>query len=168
MAYLGLDKTDLLIIRHLQEDGRRSLAAIGRDVGLSEPGVRKRVRRLLSRKVIRVVAVSDPLELGFMTAEVLVRVRGRSVFDVADDLRALAEVDYLAFCAGAADLIVGLVCRDREHLMRTLAEAVKGRPGVESADVYVLLRVAKEAYDWWGNAEYDGRLPKKVQKIPKE
>jgi len=152
MAGLGLDKTDLHIIRLLQEDGRRSLAALGREVGLSEPGVRKRVRRLIERRIIRVVAVSNPLELGFVTAEVLVTVRGRSVFDVAAEFESLPEVDYVAFCAGSADLIVGLVCRDRRHLLRTLSDKVKARPGVQAAEVYVILGITKEAYDWWASA----------------
>lgn len=152
MSDLGLDRTDLRIIRLLQEDGRRSFASIGREVGLSEPGVRKRVRRLLERRIIRIVAVSNPLELGFVTAELLVRVQGRSVRAVAAELESVPEVDYVAFSAGSADLIVGLVCRNRDHLLETLDQEVRGRRGVAEVDVNVLLGITKEAYDWWAGA----------------
>ena len=60
-----LDEVNKLIIEQLQQDGRRSYAAIGKEVGLSEAAVRQRVQRLVDSGVMQVVAVTDPLELGF-------------------------------------------------------------------------------------------------------
>ena len=58
-----LDDVSKAIIEQLQQDGRRSYAAIGKVVGLSEAAVRQRVQRLLDAGVMQVVAVTDPLEL---------------------------------------------------------------------------------------------------------
>ena len=60
-----LDEMSKQIIEHLQEDGRQSYATIGRAVGLSEAAVRQRVQRLLDAEVMQIVAVTDPLQVGF-------------------------------------------------------------------------------------------------------
>ena len=60
-----LDEVSKAIIEQLQEDGRRPYAAIGKAVGLSEAAVRQRVQRLLDAGVMQIVAVTDPLQVGF-------------------------------------------------------------------------------------------------------
>src|SRR3984957_5711901 len=64
-AVTALDHLSKQIIEQLQEDGRRSYAAIGKAVGLSEAAVRQRVQRLQDTGVMQIVAVTDPLTLGF-------------------------------------------------------------------------------------------------------
>ncbi len=59
------DDVSKQIIEQLQQDGRRSYAAIGKAVGLSEAAVRQRVQRLQDGGVMQIVAVTDPLTLGF-------------------------------------------------------------------------------------------------------
>jgi len=58
-----LDEISKQIIEQLQQDGRRSYAAVGKAVGLSEAAVRQRVQRLLDGGVMQIVAVTDPLTL---------------------------------------------------------------------------------------------------------
>ena len=60
-----IDDVSKLIIEQLQQDGRRSYAAIGKAVGLSEAAVRQRVQRLIGDGVMQIVAVTDPMTLGF-------------------------------------------------------------------------------------------------------
>src|SRR6202035_2691185 len=60
-----LDEISKQIIEQLQADGRRSYAAIGKAVGLSEAAVRQRVQRLLELGVMEIVAVTDPMSVGF-------------------------------------------------------------------------------------------------------
>ena len=60
-----LDDVSKGIIEQLQKDGRMPYAAIGKAVGLSEAAVRQRVQRLLDSGVMQIVAVTDPLQLGF-------------------------------------------------------------------------------------------------------
>ena len=87
---MHLDDVSKAIIEQLQQDGRRSYAAIGKVVGLSEAAVRQRVQRLIDGGVMQVVAVTDPLELGFARqAMVGVRVQGplEPVADALDRAR---------------------------------------------------------------------------------
>jgi len=88
-----LDDVGKAIVEQLQDDGRRSYATIARAVGLSEAAVRQRVTRLQEAGVIQIVAVTDPLQLGFRRqAMVGVRVDG-DVVVVADALADMPEVD---------------------------------------------------------------------------
>ena len=84
MRRQSLDTTDIAIIGHLQEDGRRAYTTIAKDLGISEASVRQRVARLLRTNVIQIVAVSSPLDLGLIWGQVQLRVAG-------DRLEAVAE-----------------------------------------------------------------------------
>ena len=132
-----LDDVSKAIIEQLQQDGRRSYAAIGKVVGLSEAAVRQRVQRLLDAGVMQVVAVTDPLELGFARQAMIgIRVNG-PLEPVADALAELAEVDYVVVTAGSYDLLVEAVCESDEHLLELISEKIRNiRCGLDR-DVHV-------------------------------
>src|SRR5437763_11926553 len=67
------------IIEQLQQDGRRSYAAIGKAVGLSEAAVRQRVQRLLDSGVMQIVGVTDPLMLGF-SRQAMIAISARAIW----------------------------------------------------------------------------------------
>ena len=72
-----LDDVSKAIIEQLQQDGRRPYAAIGKAVGLSEAAVRQRVQRLHESGVMQIVAVTDPMQVGFARAAMIgIRVDG--------------------------------------------------------------------------------------------
>src|SRR5881227_4405756 len=99
-----LDDVNKAIVEQLQADGRRSYAAIAQAVGLSEAAVRQRVQRLLDAGVMQIVAVTDPVQVGFSRqAMVGLRVDG-DVTQVADQVAQLREVDYVVVSAGSFDL----------------------------------------------------------------
>src|SRR5918998_1356525 len=103
---ITLDDVSKAIIEQLQQDGRRSYAAIGKVVGLSEAAVRQRVQRLTESGVMQVVAVTHPMELGFARqAMVGIRVTG-PIEKIADAIAELDEVDYVVVTAGTYDLLV--------------------------------------------------------------
>jgi len=144
----GLDDITKQIIEQLQEDGRRSYAAIARAVGLSEAATRQRVQKLLEEGVIQITAVTDADAVGFhRMALVGITVDG-DVRQVADKLAGIPEADYVVICAGQFDLLVELICEDDEHLLRTVGESVRTIPGVRGSEMFVYLKVAKENYQW--------------------
>ncbi len=148
MRRQALDQTDVAIIGHLQADGRRAFTAIAKDLGISEASVRQRVSRLLQSNVIQIVAVSSPLDLGLMWAQVQLRVRGDRVEEVAGAVAALPQVDFVSVCAGDVDIIAGVVAHDREELYDVLVNDIRGIPGIEQADMVLHLRVLKDTYEW--------------------
>lgn len=143
-----LDRKSKLIIEQLQEDGRRSYAAIARAVGLSEAATRQRVQRLIEEGVIQVVAVPDAGAIGFHRMALLgIRVDG-DIRSVADKVASLDEAEYVVITAGQFDLLVELVCEDDEHLLRTIDGSVRTIPGVRSAEAFIYMKVLKESYQW--------------------
>ncbi len=113
----ALDEVSKAIIEQLQADGRRSYAAIGKVVGLSEAAVRQRVQRLTDSGVMQVVAVTDPLQLGFARqAMVGVKVTG-PLEPVADELALLPQVDYVVITAGPYDILIEVVCESDSDLL---------------------------------------------------
>ncbi len=143
-----LDDVSMQIIRELQRDGRRPYTSIARAVGLSEAAVRQRVQRLLDAGVMQIVAVTDPLRVGFHRAAMVgIRVDG-DVREVATALAASDEIDYVVICSGTYDLLVELTARDDEHLLEVINTQVRSIPGVRSTETFVYLRLEKQTYSW--------------------
>ncbi len=144
----ALDGVSKRIIEQLQEDGRQAFATIGRTVGLSEAAVRQRVQKLIDGDVMQIVAVTDPLQVGFTRqAMVGVRVAG-DVATVAEALCAMSEVSYVVTTAGSFDLLVEVVCEDDEHLLELLMGRVRALPGVTTTETFVYLKLNKQHYNW--------------------
>jgi len=145
---LPLDDVSKAIIEQLQQDGRRSYASIGKVVGLSEAAVRQRVQRLTDSGIMQIVAVTDPLELGFARqAMVGVRVRG-PLEEAADKIAELEEVDYVVVTAGSFDLLVEAVCTSDEHLLELISSKIRMIEGVESTESFMYLQLRKQTYSW--------------------
>ena len=143
-----LDETSKRIIEQLQEDGRRPYAAIGKAVGLSEAAVRQRVQRLLDSGVMQIVAVTDPLQVGF-TRQAMIGLRVEGDLNiVADRLAEFAEVDYVVVTAGSFDLLVEVVCEDDDHLLDLLSQRIRALPGVRGTETFVYLKLRKQLYNW--------------------
>jgi Lrp/AsnC family transcriptional regulator for asnA, asnC and gidA len=143
-----LDKLDIAIIGHLQVDGRRAYTTIAKDLGISEASVRQRVTRLLRTRVIQIVAVSSPLDLGLLWAQVHLRVEGKRLEAVAEEVAELPQVDYVSICAGSVDIIVGIVAHDREELMDVLVDHIRTIPGIVQAEFLLNLKILKDNYEW--------------------
>jgi Lrp/AsnC family transcriptional regulator, regulator for asnA, asnC and gidA len=143
-----LDDVSKAIIEQLQQDGRRPYAAIGKVVGLSEAAVRQRVQRLIETGVMQVVAVTDPLQLGFARQAMIgIRVRG-SLEAVADALVELEEVNYVVVTAGTFDLLTEAVCESDEALLELISTSIRSIEGVESTETFMYLQLRKQTYSW--------------------
>ncbi|HSL26197.1 MAG TPA: Lrp/AsnC family transcriptional regulator [Acidimicrobiia bacterium] len=144
---LDLDEIDKAIIRHLQADGRMSYTDLGPAVGLSPAAARQRVLALLEAGAMQIVAVTDPIKLGFdIQAMVGCRVQG-DLETVAAEVARLPEVSYLVITAGRFDLLAEIVAEDHEHLLRVLS-GIRSMPGLEVSETFTYLRLAKQSYDW--------------------
>ena len=79
----------------LKHDGRMPYMRLAESVGLSEAAVRQRVQRLIETNVMQIVAVTDPLRLGFRRQAMIgIRTEG-DITAVASALSAISEVDYV-------------------------------------------------------------------------
>jgi Lrp/AsnC family transcriptional regulator for asnA, asnC and gidA len=144
----SLDATSRAIIGQLQEDGRRSYAAIGKKVGLSEAATRQRVQKLVDSGVLQIVAVTDPRQVGFDRQAMIAISASGDVHKLAEGLSAIPEVEYIAITAGSFDLLVEVVAHDDDHLLRVVNEQIRALDGVISTESFVYLKLVKQTYNW--------------------
>jgi Lrp/AsnC family transcriptional regulator for asnA, asnC and gidA len=145
---VALDEVSKAIIGQLQEDGRRPYATIGKAVGLSEAAVRQRVNRLQETGVIQIVAVTDPMQVGFSrSAMVGIQVDG-DMESIADTIAALPEVDYLVITAGSFDILAEIVCEDDDALLQIINRRIRALPGVRRTETFMYLTLRKQIYTW--------------------
>lgn len=145
---VALDEVSKGIIEQLQEDGRRSYAEIGKAVGLSEAAVRQRVQKLTDAGVMQVVAVTDPMQLGFYRQAMIgIRVTGDTT-RVAEALGAIPAVDYVVLTAGSFDVLAEVVCESDDDLIELLNHRIRSIEGVLSTETFVYLKLQKQFYNW--------------------
>jgi Lrp/AsnC family transcriptional regulator for asnA, asnC and gidA len=142
-----VDDLDLEIIRHLQADGRKRYTEIAEELGISEGTVRNRVARLVDKQVLHLVGLVDPYHLG-MDAPALIGLSLEPIdwTETISTIAAFPEVSYLVLVSGEFDLIVEVMCRDREHLAEFLNGKLRRVPGVVSTRTFTILRTYKMSY----------------------
>ena len=143
-----LDDVSKAIVEQLQEDGRRSYAEIGKAVGLSEAAVRQRVQKLTDAGVMQVVAVTDPMQLGFYRQAMIGLRCSGDTRAIADKLAALQAVDYVVLTAGSFDIMAEVVCESDEDLINLLNEQIRKLEGVVTTETFVYLKLHKQLYNW--------------------
>lgn len=144
----ALDDVSKAIIEQLQQDGRRPYAAIGKAVGLSEAAVRQRVQRLIDSGVMQIVAVTDPMQVGFQRAAMMGVTVSGDVEAVAEQIGSLDEIDYVVMTAGGFDILAEVVVEDDEALLSVVNRKVRGIPGVTRTETFVYLKLLKQIYTW--------------------
>ena len=145
---MALDEVSKGIIEQLQEDGRRSYAEIGKAVGLSEAAVRQRVQKLTDAGVMQVVAVTDPMQLGFYRQAMIgLKVTGDTV-RVAEELGRIPAIDYVVLTAGSFDILAEVVCESDDDLIELLNQRIRTIEGVLSTETFVYLKLHKQFYNW--------------------
>jgi len=117
-----LDEVNKAIVEQLQKDGRRTYGSIAEAVGLSEAAVRQRVQKMRDAGIMQIVAVTDPLQVGF---------------------RSQAMVGIRAY-----DILVELVCEDDDHMLDLLNGVIRQIPGVRSTEMFMYLKLKKQTYTW--------------------
>lgn len=143
-----LDETSKTIIEILQRDGRTPYSTIARDVGLSEGAVRQRVARLVEGGLLQIVAVTDPIKMGFQRQALIGIVVSGDVRVVSAEIGELPEVIYVVITAGRFDLLVEVVCENDAHLLELLMSRIRRIEGVRETETFMYLELATQRYDW--------------------
>ncbi len=146
------DALDRRLIEALQQNGRESFRRIADRLGVSEATIRARYARLTAENILQVVAVTNPLGLGF-DAMAMVGIRTAGAPEpVADEISKWDEADYVVVTAGQYDILVELVCADRRQLL-DLTNRLRSLDGVVSTESFLYLALWKQLYDWGAHAE---------------
>jgi Lrp/AsnC family transcriptional regulator for asnA, asnC and gidA len=145
--YSGLDETDLHIIDALRKDGRVAFAQIAEQLGVSPGMIRQRYSRLVEQGFLKVVAITNPLRMGYKTMAMIgIRVDGSKLLNVAEKISKLDEVIYMVISSGRFDIFAEVVCRDHEDLLRFITEKLSTIDGVRESESFMHLKIMKEVY----------------------
>ena len=143
----NIDEVDQKIITALQQDGRIALAKIADQLHVSPGMIRLRYNRMLEDGVFRVVAITNPLRMGYNTMALIgIKAEGDKLLEVADRISALEEVIYLIVVSGAYDIIAEVVCRDQNHLLQFLTNRLYQIDGIRESESFIHLKIVKEVY----------------------
>ncbi|MFF1831343.1 Lrp/AsnC family transcriptional regulator [Paenarthrobacter sp. NPDC058040] len=147
MTDYTLDDLDRDIVRELEQDGRRALREIGRNLDTSEATVRARVKRLQDLNILRIVAFTDPETLGrTQLGIVFLEVDPELHVSVVEAVTAMPEVTYVSTILGRADLCVEVLSTDNGALWTLLNEKIGRLPGVRRMETSSVLKVHKLRY----------------------
>lgn len=147
---LASDPMNREIIRRLQEDGRTSFTRIARELRTSEGTIRNRVSRMIESRLLRIIAVVDPVALGH-TVYAMVGLKlaaGADPRRVAKDFVECGEVTYVLFGAGRYDLLVEVICEEQEGLRNFLIERCYHNPQIALIEPMVGLQLFKSLLKW--------------------
>jgi Lrp/AsnC family transcriptional regulator for asnA, asnC and gidA len=142
-----IDEIDQKIITALQQDGRLPLAQIAEKLNVSPGMIRVRYNHLVEVGILRIVAITNPMKMGYSTMAVIgIKVEGDKLMEVSNKIAALEEVIYLIVVSGAYDIFAEVVCRDQNHLFKFLTERLYQINGIRESESFIHLRIIKEVY----------------------
>ena len=146
-GFSGLDETDLKIIEVLQKDGRAAFSQIAEQLGVSPGMIRQRYNRLVDQGFLKIVAITNPVRMGFRTMAMIgIRAEGSKLLEVAEKVSQLDEVIYMIITSGRFDIFAEVVCRDHEELLRFITEKLSTIDGVRESESFMHLKIVKEVY----------------------
>ncbi|NCP88150.1 MAG: AsnC family transcriptional regulator [Anaerolineae bacterium CG_4_9_14_3_um_filter_57_17] len=143
----ALDEVDHFIVAAMCKDGRATFAEIAQHLNVSPGMIRTRFNHLQEMGILKVVAVTNPLRMGYKTMAMIgIRTQGDKMLQVADQISAFDEVIYAIVVSGRYDIICEVVCRDHAHLLQFLTEKLYTVDGVRESESFMHLKIVKEVY----------------------
>jgi len=144
-----VNQVDCNIISLLQKDGRLSNTKIAKKLGISEATVRTRLNRLLKKGFIQIVAVSNPIKLGFEISGIIsISVDSRKLDGVTKELKQLVPVWYVVKTTGSTDIYTEFVLKSMEELNDLIYNKINKIDGVIRTETSIILEFIKRRYDW--------------------
>jgi Lrp/AsnC family transcriptional regulator, regulator for asnA, asnC and gidA len=143
----SLDEIDQYILNALRTDGREAFSQIADQLKVSPGMIRQRYNRLVEMGALKVVAITNPIQLGYKTMAMIgIHTDGQRMLQVAEQVAALKEVVYLIVVSGHYDLMAEVFCRDHDDLLHFLTEKLSVIEGVRDTESFMHLKIIKEVY----------------------
>lgn len=146
---VDIDQTDCKIIELLQKDGRMPNTMIAKQLGVSEATVRSRLTRLIKEECIQIVAVSNPLKLGFEIVGILkINVDVKKMEHVSEELNKIKQLWYIVHATGASDIYAEFNAKSIEELNHVISQKIHKIDGITATETSLILKYIKRRYDW--------------------
>jgi Lrp/AsnC family transcriptional regulator for asnA, asnC and gidA len=144
-----LDRTDQKMVRLLQRDGRMPIATLAKELRISETTARTRLNRLIQNKIINVVAVSNPIKLGFeIIGNLKLTIDLRKKDAILSRLKEIDQLNYVALTTGGTDLDVEFIARSLDEFKMLIFEEISLIDGVKSLETSLIVEIVKDTWDY--------------------
>ena len=144
-----LDQIDCQMIELLQKDGRIPNTDIAKEIGISEATVRSRLNRLIEEGYVQIVAVSNPIKLGFRIVGILrIKVDITKIEKVTEELSKIKPIWFVVHATGDSDIYTEFVARSLDELNDIIFNKVYKIDGIVRTETSLILKYIKRRYDW--------------------
>jgi len=148
-----LDTIDLQIIRLLQNDGRMASSEIAKTIDTPEATIRYRLKKLIDKKFIQIVAAANPIKLGFgIAACISIESEIRQVDHVISELEKIDRVSYIAQMTSSPNVEIETYIETINELHDLLSQ-IEIIDGVIRIDTAFIRRIVRERFDF-GTPKY--------------
>jgi Lrp/AsnC family transcriptional regulator for asnA, asnC and gidA len=144
-----IDVVDFRMIELLQKDGRISNTEIAKTIGISEATVRTRLQRLIQEEYIQIVAVSNPLKLGFeVVGTIRIHVDIKKMDRIIRELKTIQALWHIVQTTGGTGIDTEFVLKSLDELRDLILEKINRIDGVLRTETTLFLNYIKRQYDW--------------------
>jgi len=148
-----LDKTDLEIIRLLQNDGRMASSEIAKTISVPEATIRYRLKKLIDKEYIQIVAAANPIKLGFgIVACISIEAEIRQMDHVISQLEKIDRVSYIAQMTSDPSIEIETYIETINELHELLSQ-IEVIDGVMRVETAFIRRIVRERFDF-GTPKY--------------
>ena len=143
------DQIDCQMIELLQKDGRIPNTEIAKKLGVSEATVRSRLNRLIEEEYIQIVAVSNPMKLGFeIVGNIRIHVDIRKMDKIIKELKNLKPLWFIVQTTGGTGIDTEFVVKSLEELNELIFDKINKIDGIIRTETSLFLKYIKRQYDW--------------------
>ncbi len=144
-----LDSVDRKMVGLLQKDGRMPIVAIAKQLGISETTARGRLKRLINDEIIRVVAVSNPIRLGFeIIGNIKLAIDLNKKDTILDALKDIEALNYVALTTGGSAIDIEFIAGSLAEFKTLIFERISQIDGVNSVDTSLIVEIIKDTWDY--------------------
>jgi len=144
-----IDAVDSEIILLLQKDGRISNTAIAKKLGIAESTVRTRLKRLIDTKIVKIVAVSSPFDLGFqVSGNFKINIDLSKKDMIMKELVAIKELWYVVLTTGGTDVDADFIVPSFDDIEALIFEKINKIDGIVKIQTSLIMQYGKHNFDW--------------------
>ena len=144
-----LDPVDRKMVGLLQKDGRMPIVTIAKELGISETTARSRLKRLIGEEIIRVVAVSNPIRLGFeIIGNIKLSIDLKKRKPILDALKRIDALNYVALTTGGNDIDIEFIAGSLAEFKTLIFDRISQIDGVNSVETSLIVEIIKDTWDY--------------------
>ncbi len=146
---VNLDPTDCRMINLLQKDGRMPIVTLAKKLKISETTARSRLKRLIDNDIINIVAVSNPLKLGFeIIGRLKLTIDLKKKNHVMEELKKIDSLNYIALTTGGSDIDIEFVASSLSEFKNLIFEKICHIDGVNEPQTSLIIEIVKDTWDY--------------------